>query len=576
MTGPGGGREPRYAAPSEEPAEKERGRRGVGRSRERLLDWGVGIGCLIVYAVAQLLLLQGPHPFDPARYFKAAVDYPDVPINLWNLRIGLVLPVRLAVLVFGPSQAAMYAAPIAFGLLLTASVYATMLVLFRDRVLSAATALATVLNAVFLYRSSLIFPDIAATATFAAGFLFLILGGRPDPQSGPRWKPVLFVGAAGVLFGWTYLIREFSFVLVPAVAGAIVVLRCRVARILVLCAAALTAPAVELVYGHAKYGDSLVHLHALLERQHRPVGGDDQPIVREILGQLNNPLDTFAVFPRDVVTFWSGWILLALLAPFLIALIVTRDRRLWLFAPWLFVFWIVMALLGLGTLPSGRWILNITNIRYWYPALPPLVMGGFAGVAVLVPRFASARAARILVPILAAALALVVFVPGIVNFKTCETTGVWRNDPTQRWEDFRGWLGSAQAQRYHVLYTDPQTLRLVPAFTSREFGGEVWHGTLERLGTRKPIVPSNHPQDVLILIHKDRFRPHFRHPQKTFRGLRRDWMPVFETSDRHMVVLAPQPPGSDPRRYPSGSWSLEVPPIPSDPICGQNPYMHLE
>jgi hypothetical protein len=576
MTEPGGGGTPREAAPSEEPAERGSRRRDVDRSRKRLLDWGVGALCLAVYAVAQVLLLQGPHPFDPARYFKAAVDYPDIPANLWNLRIGLLFPVRLAVLGFGPSEAALYAAPIAFGLLLTASVYATMLVLFRDRLLAAATALATVLNAVFLYRSSLIFPDIAATATFTAGFLFLVLGGRPDPESGPRWKPLLFVAAAGVFFGWTYLIREFSVILIPAVAGAVLILRSGWRRVLILCAAALTAPVLELVYGLAKYGDPLVHIHALLARRHRPVGMGDKPFVQGILGQLNNPLDTLAVFPRDVVTFWSGWFLLALLAPFLVALFVTPDRRLLLFAPWLFVFWMVMALIGLGTLPSGRWILNITNVRYWYPALPALVMGGFGGAALLAARFASARTARLLVPILAAGISLVVFVPGIVNFKACETTGVWRNDPSQRWHELRAWLGSSEAQRYHVLYTDPKSERLLPAFTSAEFGGEVWHGTLMPLEKREPLVPTDHSPDALILVHKDRFLPDIHHAEETFQGLRRDWMPVFQTSDRHMVVLAPRPPGSDPRQDPSGSWSIDIPPIPADPICGQNPYMHLE
>ena len=139
------------------------------RARDMRLDLAVGAAVLLVYAAAQILLLQGPHPFDPARYFQAAVRFPHLAVDLWTLRIGLVVPVRLAVLAFGPSEASLYTVPVAMGLLLTAAVYGSMLVLFHDRVVAASTALATVLNAVFLYRSSLLFPDTAAAATFTAG-----------------------------------------------------------------------------------------------------------------------------------------------------------------------------------------------------------------------------------------------------------------------------------------------------------------------------------------------------------------------------------------------------------------------
>ena len=440
--------------------------------------------------------------------------------------------------------------------------------------LAASTALATVLNAVFLYRSSLLFPDIPATATFTTGFLFLVLGARRAQEEKRGRAPLAFVVLAGMLFGWTYLIREFSVILVPAVAIQAVILRYGLMRLVLLCAAALTGPFLELAYGLVKYDDPLAHVHALFARRHRPVNLGDKPIVDQITGELKTPLDTLAVFPRDVVTFWSGWIVLALLVPYVVALVVTRDRRLLLFAPWLFGFWIIMALIGLGTLPSGRWILNITNIRYWYPALPALIMGGFAGITLLTTRFASAQAARTLVPVLAVSLSLVVFIPGVANFKTCESTGVWRNDPIQRWAELRNWLASPEAQRYDIIYTDPKTERLVPAFTHSTFGTSLWKGTLQKIGKREPIVPANVPSTALILIHKDRFRPYVRHPD-TFHHLRREWMPVFETSDRHMVVLAPRPATSDKRLDPRGSWSIVIPPVPLDPICGQNPYVHF-
>ncbi|MGH3113330.1 MAG: hypothetical protein ACRDOP_07680, partial [Gaiellaceae bacterium] len=79
--------------------------RGPRLSRDARLDWATGGIVLVVYAIVQLALLQGPHPFDPAKYFDTAVEFPNVPRDYWTLRIGLIAPVRVAVLLFGPSGA---------------------------------------------------------------------------------------------------------------------------------------------------------------------------------------------------------------------------------------------------------------------------------------------------------------------------------------------------------------------------------------------------------------------------------------------------------------------------------------
>ncbi len=123
------------------PATTARARAVVGDS---LLDWLAGGLVLVVYAIVQLLLLQGPRPFDTAKYFDTAVDFPDIPADLWTMRIGLVAPVRAAVLALGPSEAALYAVPLAAGLLLAAAVYGTMLLLFGDRVVAAGASLVAV------------------------------------------------------------------------------------------------------------------------------------------------------------------------------------------------------------------------------------------------------------------------------------------------------------------------------------------------------------------------------------------------------------------------------------------------
>ncbi|MGH7556947.1 MAG: hypothetical protein ACREMD_04080, partial [Gemmatimonadota bacterium] len=432
-------------------------------TRERRLDWATGASTLLAYAIVQLALLQGPHPHDPAIYFKVAVEFPDVGAGLFTLRIGLLAPVVASLFVFGPSVASLYAVPVAAELVLVAAVYGTMLLLARDRVLAASAALVTGLNSYYLLNSSFIFPDTLGTATFAAGFLCLVLGGtRMRGEEQGKGRASFFVIAAGALFGWTYLVREFSPILVPAVAAAAVLLHYQLRYVAMLVGAAVAAFSLELVYGLVRYGDPLVHLGLLFDRKQLPVEVG-RARMAHIQGQLNDVLDTIVVFPRLLLSWHVGWIFLLLLAVFVLSLARFRDRRLWILGAWFFSLWATMAVFGLVTLPSGRWILNVTNIRYWYPIFPPLVMGAFLGVGLLFGKFLPGRRRISIARIVGVALVGLVLIPGIVEFQRCAAKDVWRRDPAAGWNDLRSWFATREAQRYDVVWTDRSSHRLIPA-----------------------------------------------------------------------------------------------------------------
>jgi hypothetical protein len=512
-------------------AEPRRGRRALRAPRtaglfELRLDAPVGALVLAVTAAVLLLFIQGPHPFDPATYFQAGMEFPGGGLNLFTLRIGLVIPVWLGVLAFGPSEAALYAVPIASGLLLAGAVYATMVVLFRDRLLAAGAALVTVLNAAYLLNSSSIFPDTTATATFAAGFFFLVLGAQADVA--PRWAAGA-AAAAGVFFGWTYLIREFSPILLPAVVAAVLLLRYPLRRTLLFGAAAVATAALELAYAAARTGNPFLHASRLLDREG---GGAGEGRVEHIQSQLDNLLGTLAVFPRLLLSWWSGWLLLFLVVLLVLGLVLTRDRRLCIFAIWLFGYWLVMALLGLVSLPSGAWALNITNVRYWYPVFPAIAMGAFGGLALLGERFGPARWGAALVPLTVAGLTLLILIPGIGEFRSCQGDAAWRTEPRERWADLRSWLATPTADGYTELWTDWRAHRLVPAFASTTFGRELWNGRVsyvERL-EGDPVPPASRT-DAVILVHRE-------YTGKSLAALRESWAPVFATDDGVMVVLA--------------------------------------
>ena len=531
-----------------------------GGRRDLLLDVAVGIFVLVAYATGQLFFLLGPQPFDPAKYFETAVEFPDIPSDRWTLRSGLIAPVRVAVVLVGPTEAALYAVPLLTGLALAGSIYLTMLVLYRRRVLAAAAALVATLNTNYLLNGSFIFPDTTATATVTGGFLLLVLGSRELTRFGSGRFGTVAAAGAGALFGWSYLIREFSPVLLPAVAIAMVLLRYPLRRVAVLAGAAIVTASLEFLYGYLLFDQPLIHLRKLV--QHR--GG------RDVQDELDSVLDIFTLFPQLLTTWRFGWLFVVLIAWFIAALVWFRDRRLWFFASWLFVFWGVLLVLGLASLPSGKWLLNVSNIRYWYPAFPPLVMGAFGGLALLGQRVWPGTRGALLSSGAGTVLALLILVPGFVQFDRCEERDVWRNDPLARWHDLRAWFATGAADDYTQLWADGQSEQLVPAYIRTTFGDLLWNGEVREFSRHRVHLRRVNPAGSLLLIHKDRLwtEPTAR---AELEELRNEWAPLFETGDGRMVVLAHVSTAGEAERETAPWWELPPPAPRSAPGCGLMP-----
>ena len=533
-------------------------------------DWAVGGITVVLYLVGQLVFLQGPHPFDPSWYFRSAFDFPDVAPDLFTLRIGLLAPVSAALFVFGPSEAALYAVPLLSGVALVGTVYATMLLLFRDRVLAASAALVTGLNVNYLVNSSQIFPDLTATATFTAAFLCLLIGGRGPEGWSRRWVPTVAVVCGGILLGWSYLVREFSPILLPAVVALVLVLRYPLRRVALLAGVAVATASLELVYGWIYAGDPVIHARLLRERGTTEVV-DGEVRMAYIQDQLGSLFDTLLVLPRLLLAWDTGWVFILLAALSLFALVRLRDRRLWLLGAWFLSFLAAMALVGLGSFSTGRWVLNITNIRYWYPIFPPLVMGAFGGLWLLLRgRFDGARGIRI-GRLAAVGLGVLVLLPGLRDFSDCDAREAWRNDPAERWHELRAWFSTPEAARMNVVWTDRYTSRLLPAYTESTFGRKIWDGDIETLASLGSVPPAT---GSLLLVHKDRWSAWEDGPE-ALDGLRDEWTPLFVTSDQRMIVLAPGEAAPATETTDAGDWEdLWTGFVAAAPggTCGRNPY----
>jgi len=200
-----------------------------------------------------------------------------------------------------------------------------------------------------------------------------------------------------------------------------------------------------------------------------------------------------------------------------------------------------MAVFGLWRISTGELIVNVTNIRYWYPIFPPLVMGAFGSLGLLIREYAPARRLVLLAPALPVVVAALAIAPGTAEFRSCASQNLWRNEPMERWNELRSWFASEEAKRYDLIWTDRHSSRLAPVFMRTTFGDRLWHGDVRRFPARRPLsVP---PAD-LILVHK-RF-------QGTREELWNEWSPVFQSADGWMILLSHHPgaTGESPAQQP--------------------------
>ncbi|HET7310565.1 MAG TPA: hypothetical protein VFJ17_04505 [Mycobacteriales bacterium] len=548
----------------------------IAVSRVARLDLAACLGTVVVFLVAQALLLHGPQPYDPGNYFRSALNFPNVPADAWTLRIGLMGPLAMIVRSLGPSELTLFAIPVTASAVLAASVFGIIRVLFHDRLVAVCAALVVVLNQDYLLDSTSLFPDVLATAVFAAGLFFLLLArDREQPvledqpaledQPGDRKRrrpsaPTVAAAVAGALFGWTYLIREFSPVLFPVVLLALVLWRYPRRRTLVVVGSAAIVICIEFVYGYVRYGNALERLKVLTTLRSSHELAQWTPYFKRV----HNIPEAAWVLPRTLLTWRTGWPVLLLLVVFIVGVARFRDRRLWLLAAWLGIYWAMMAVLGGVRTKYGAPRLGIGYVRYWYPALPAFLMGGIAAVWLFVRGSGDPPPRRRKVAHLAVVVvALAAVVPGVVEYSGCESKDVWDTEPLQRWEQVAGWLATPTAARYDRIMSDVPSRRMLPAFTRTAIGKIVWHGKLGviPLGDLS-LRPS---RDTLVLVDR-------RHgPTDIMQRLGPHWSLTFVTSDGVIGIMAKHVRSASP----AALMRWQLPPTGfhgQADTCGVSPY----
>jgi hypothetical protein len=450
--------------------------RGVLRHRllgTILIGTVLGLGVLVV----EVLYRVAPDPSDPSAplaSFERARDLPsrygDSEVHV-SLRLGLLVPVRLAQAFFGYSQAAYLAVPMLAGAALAVGTFVLGVLLFNRAVGGAAAVLVVASTPVFA-SLTVPAPELLSTAlaSWAVVLAVALRQGRALVSSAP-WRQCTTACLVGLLLAWALLTSEVSMYAWPAVA-AVLLRRLPVRRLAWAGVPLAVVAAADSLLNAILLGDPFARFRGFVVGSAAtwPIDGS---------GFLPQPLAALLGLPE------GPWLVAAVLAT---VAGVAFSRRLaflaacgGLAAAPVLVGW----LLGSGAATPGPY----DGDRAWLPMVPAVALGGVAGAWSLVRWFLSRQApgapiVRASTALVAGAVCCALVVPPVVvahQARQPDRSGAGlayaANGGTQL-EQFRTWLAD-HAGGVGELWADPASARLVPVFAGGVFGGPVWHGELE-------------------------------------------------------------------------------------------------
>lgn len=482
--------------------------------RDRAVTVGVGALLTLGVIIVGWLYLVPPIPSDHLNYLDAARDFPvdpgeNAPQHQF-LRIGLTLPMRAAMLLFGYSQAAYYVVPLLASVALVLAVYALGTMKF-SRAVGVAAAVLTVGNTIVFVDLTAPLPDLLATALFswAAVIAVAIRGHRWGLGDGRRERIALLV--VGALLGWSYLAREYIVFIWPLIALALLGVRGpaawswaglrevgrtvagRLPRLLWVAIPLVVIGLGETVLNAVVFGDPLARFTT--------AAGHGDVLAEGINGEeYQGHLRRWYLSRIWWILYGTPegvWLVGAIIALGVGALVA--FRRLWFLAAWAVLFYVPLVLLG-GVLSPTMTMLRLVKERYWYPAFPALFLGAIAVVWLMT------RAAVRFIPFLGGkagaiaglvALAVGIIPVGIAHAERRDDISYRVNGATQM-EQLRGWLERNGAD-VDVIRADRRSVRIVNIFASGPFGGKVWDG--ETIGWYPELPPR--PGDYALFYSVD-------------------------------------------------------------------------
>jgi hypothetical protein len=425
--------------------------------------------------VLTLVVMPPPMYGDSTWVWRSAQLWPnivgEIPVTVLHhaMRLGTVLPVRVAQEILGDGQIAWVTMSALFMGVFTAGVFALGRSLFSTWVGFGAVgivALHPYFTDVDDYTGSVntstggLVPDAPASGLFALGVAAFVVASRRTGARQVRW-----LLAGGACMGLAYLTREFvafMFVLIPV---AFVLLRIPWRRLIVPAGPMAALFGVELVVNAFVFDDPFARL----------------TVAGEHGGQLASPVTVgyaLSGFSRAMTRDRLGLIFVAGLVLIILGILLFRDRRLMLLMVWFLSLWVPLTALG-GLIDPWEPNLRHFLVRYWTEIFAPLAVGGLATIGLLVDRVR--RSGFDHRPV-AAGMALV----GVV-YLVLAAGVLARVQRDEDWRDLRTWL--AAHPEVTALVTDDRTAMTAGYYALSPSGRPLWTGTLRSFRHHAPTLP---------------------------------------------------------------------------------------
>jgi hypothetical protein len=455
---------------------------GATQHRRLVHDWLLVGALVLVYAMLQSAFVHQPPLSDQIHYLFDAAMLPhisDPPHQ--TLRIGLTIPVWFMIQLFDYSEAAYYAVPYLSAVGLIVATY-WLGRLLDSRATGVIAGLMVFANPFVLNDTSQLLPDIPAAALFTGAITLLIWRWQrsEQPERLTRDDRLVLIGV-GLLLGWSYLVREFIVLWFPVVVLVALVLRLPQTWWRLVALGTAAAFAFELLWGQIFFGSPFARIVAALNQ---PASEPWRVAERtQLIGSGEIPdthFEMLTAMPRNLVASDAGWILVALFAVLVLAAVLLPSPQLRMLALWVVVPVVLMlAVIQVAWLFDNR-ILRPEKLRYWLPAIPPLVVGGVAALLALGHRLLDERG-RVVATGVAAALALTgVVMTGAQLDQAVDFTRTGQAE----YLEFREWAETS-GQTCDVIWTDADhwrsSQRWVPMYLRGFWGRPIWDGELKYL-----------------------------------------------------------------------------------------------
>jgi Dolichyl-phosphate-mannose-protein mannosyltransferase len=476
--------------PPDEAAEGSRPRRRPAASPPR---WLTPALLTLGYLAVVLPNLRLPTPSDQVNYMRAAEMFPEplLPTEVVHqvTRFGLIIPMRLAIDVFGYSQTAYHLVPILATLTLVLGTYALGAQLFSRLVGVAAAVVVIAATPVFADAADPL-PDVFAAGLFTVALSMALAIRRRRLE--PRWW--VLVGL-GLVLGWSYLVREFIVFVWPLIP---IVLYRRVGRrgLIWLVAPMAVLFAGEMLLCWHMYGSPLARINAVTNHAEGPTPPE---LARTF---QDKPRHVYLLrLPTTLNDYPEGGWLLGLLALTLLGGALWR-RRFAVVVTWCALLWVPLTLLG-GILDPSQPKLRLQLIRYWFPIFPAFVLGGI-GALWLIGHYLGDRmrgrggAAR---AGLAGALPVVLVLGVGAATAGTAASGWWGRSGTPAGGEralaaFRTWMGD-HGTGVRRVWTDTHTARILRIYRYGPYGGLAWQAAVARA---VPGGPTPAPGDYVLFF----------------------------------------------------------------------------